>query len=190
MRVLIEIQPFVLILEHDLASNDGWENVIVYPDEFVPGYEYEDEAGVVHVRDDALAGEAWEGGPVLLSWADVEASADWDTTGMNLVIHEFAHKLDMANGAVDGMPPLPAAMSRAHWAEALSAAFKDFCLRVDDGEHTAIDPYAAENPAEFFAVVSEVFFAEPRLLQAEYPAVYEQLAAFYRQNLAARWSAL
>ncbi|CAG0973939.1 MtfA peptidase [Burkholderiales bacterium] len=190
MRVIIAIQACVLILELDLGWYEGWENVVVYPDEFVPGYEYEDEAGVVHVRDEALAGEAWEGGPVLLSWADVEASADWDTTGMNLVIHEFAHKLDMANGAVDGMPPLPAAMSSAHWAEALSAAFKDFCLRVDDGEHTAIDPYAAENPAEFFAVVSEVFFAAPRLLQAEYPAVYEQLAAFYRQDLAARSSIL
>lgn len=186
MRVVIAIQACVLILELDLGWYEGWENVIVYPDEFVPGYEYEDEAGVVHVRDDALAGEAWEGGPVLLSWADVEASSDWETAGMNLVIHEFAHKLDMANGTVDGMPPLPATMSRRDWAAALGAAYGDFCRRIDHGEHTAIDPYAAENPAEFFAVLSEVFFAEPRLLQAQYPAVYEQFAAFYRQNLADR----
>jgi len=188
MRVLIALQACVLILELDLAYYDGWDNIVVYPDEFVPGYEYEDEAGVVHVRDDALAGEAWEGGPVLLSWADVEASANWETAGMNLVIHEFAHKLDMANGEVDGMPPLPAPMSRAVWAEALTEAYRDFCLRIDEGEHTAIDPYAAENPGEFFAVLSEVFFVEPLLLRDEYPLVYEQFAFFYRQDPAARSS--
>jgi Mlc titration factor MtfA (ptsG expression regulator) len=182
MRVVIAIQACVLILGLDLAWYEGFHNVVVYPDEFVPGYEYEDEAGVVHVRDDALAGEAWEGGPVLLSWADVEASADWDTAGMNLVLHEFAHKLDMANGHVDGMPPLHAEMSRAAWAEALGAAFADFSKRVEAGEEIRIDPYAAEHPGEFFAVLSEVFFVEPALLQAEYPAVYAQFVAFYRQD--------
>ncbi len=186
MRVVIALQACVLVLELDLSFYEGWENVIVYPDEFVPGYEYEDEAGVVHVRDDALAGEAWEGGPVLLSWADVEASANWETAGMNLVIHEFAHKLDMANGEVDGMPPLPQTMSRAVWAEALSEAYRDFCARLDEGEHTAIDPYAGENPGEFFAVLSEVFFVDPLLLRDEYPMVYEQFAFFYRQDPAAR----
>jgi Mlc titration factor MtfA (ptsG expression regulator) len=186
MRVVIAIQACVLILGLDLAWYEGFENVVVYPDEFVPGYEYEDEAGVVHVRDDVLAGEAWEGGPVLLSWADVEASADWATAGMNLVMHEFAHKLDMANGAVDGMPPLHAGMSRAAWGEALGAAYADFKHRVDAGEDVRIDPYAAEHPGEFFAVLSEVFFVEPALLHAEYPAVHEQFVAFYRQDPLAR----
>jgi Mlc titration factor MtfA (ptsG expression regulator) len=186
MRVVIAIQACVLILELDLGCYEGWENVIVYPDEFVPGYEYEDEAGVVHVRDEALAGEAWEGGPVLLSWADVVASSDWETAGMNLVIHEFAHKLDMANGSVDGMPLLPAAMSRVAWTQALGAAYDEFRARVEAGEHTAIDPYAAENPGEFFAVLSEVFFVAPGLLKGEYPAVYEQFAAFYRQDMVTR----
>ncbi len=186
MRVVIAIQACILILGLDLGWYRGWENVVVYPDEFVPGYEYEDEAGVVHVRNEALAGEAWEGGPVLLSWADVAASADWRTAGMNLVIHEFAHKLDMANGEVDGMPPLPASMSRAVWAESLGEAFQDFCQRVDEGEMTAIDPYAAESPGEFFAVLSEVFFAAPLLLRDEYPLVYEQFASFYRQDPAQR----
>ena len=84
-RVIIAIQACVLVLELDLAFYDGFENVIVYPGEFVPEWEWEDEAGVVHRNDGPLAGEAMPGGPVVLSWPDVEAGADWENTGMNLV---------------------------------------------------------------------------------------------------------
>ena len=185
-RVIIAIQACVLVLELDLSLYDGFENVIVYPGEFVPDWEWEDDAGVVHRNIGALAGEAMPGGPVVLSWPDVEASADWTASGMNLVIHEFAHKIDMQGGEANGCPPLPSTMSATAWQQALTAAYEDFCVRVDDDEDTAIDPYASESPAEFFAVASEVFFAEPRLLQREYPAVYEQLAAFYRQDPAQR----
>ncbi len=115
------------MLELDLAFYDGFENVIVYPGEFVPDWEWEDEAGVVHRNDGPLAGEAMPGGPVVLSWPDVAASADWASTGMNLVIHEFAHKIDMRNGEADGCPPLPAGMSPGVWRETLTAAYDDFC---------------------------------------------------------------
>ncbi len=111
-RVIIAIQACVLVLNLDFAYYDGFENVIVYPGEFVPGWEWEDEAGVVHRNDAPLAGEAMPGGPVVLSWPDVEAGADWDDAGMNLVIHEFAHKIDMRDGEANGCPPLPAGMSR------------------------------------------------------------------------------
>ena len=185
-RVIIALQAGVLILNLDPAYYDGWESVIVYPDEFVPGWEWEDDAGVVHREDGALAGEAMPGGPVVLSWPDVEASANWGEAGMNLVIHEFAHKLDMRNGEANGCPPLPAALSPALWQKTLTAAYTHFRTRVERGDRTAIDPYAAESAAEFFAVLSEVFFAEPALLLHEYPAVYEQFMAFYRQDPAAR----
>jgi len=181
-RVIIAIQACVLVLELDLALYDSFENVIVYPGEFIPDWEWEDEAGVVHRNIGALAGEAMPGGPVVLSWPDVEASADWESSGMNLVIHEFAHKIDMQRGEATGAPPLPASMSVAAWQKAFTAAYEDFCGRVDGGEETAIDPYAAESPAEFFAVASEVFFVEPLLLDDEYPDVYAQLTAFYRQD--------
>ena len=189
-RVIIAIQACVLVLELDLALYDGFENVIVYPGEFVPDWEWEDDAGVVHRNIGALAGEAMPGGPVVLSWPDVEASADWTSSGMNLVIHEFAHKIDMQSGEANGCPPLPATMSAAAWRRALTEAFEDFCARVDDGEDTPIDPYAAESAAEFFAVASEVFFAESLLLKREYPEVYAQLAAFYRQDPAQRAACL
>ncbi len=185
-RTIIAIQACVLVLELDLTHYDGFENVIVYPGEFVPDWEWEDDAGVVHKNAGALAGEAMPGGPVVLSWPDVEASADWESSGMNLVIHEFAHKIDMGSGDANGCPPLPATLSAQAWRRALTAAYDDFCARVNDGEETAIDPYAAENPAEFFAVASEVFFADPLLLRDEYLDVYAQLAAFYRQDPAQR----
>jgi len=185
-RVIIAIQACVLVLNLDLGFYDGWENVIVYPDEFVPGWEWEDEAGVVHRNGGALAGEAMLGGPVVLSWPDVAAGADWEAAGMNLVIHEFAHKLDMRDGEANGCPPLPAAMAPQLWQKSLTAAFEHFRARVERGEQTAIDPYAAESPAEFFAVLSEVFFADPTLLLHEYPKVYAQFSAFYRQDPAAR----
>ena len=185
-RVVIAIQACVLVLNLDLAHYDGWESVVVYPGEFVPDWEWEDEAGVVHRNDEPMAGEAMFRGPVVLSWPDVAASADWNDAGMNLVIHEFAHKLDMKNGDANGCPPLPAGMSMGTWRKALVAAYDDFCARQDGGEDTAIDPYAAESPAEFFAVLSEVFFVEPALLHDEYPDVYEQFSRFYRQDPAVR----
>jgi MtfA peptidase len=186
MRVIIAIQASVLILNLDPRYYDGWESVVVYPDEFVTELEYEDEVGVVHRRHEPLAGEAMPRGPVVLSWPDVEASADWSTAGMNLVIHEFAHKLDMRSGEANGCPPLPAEMPPRSWQKAMNAAFEHFRGRIEKGEDTAIDPYAGESPAEFFAVLSEVFFADPTLLLHEYPKIYELFSWFYKQDPASR----
>jgi MtfA peptidase len=188
-RTVIAIQACCLVLNLDVDLYDGFENVVVYPGEFVPGWEYEDEYGVVHRRDDVLAGEAMEGGPVILSWPDVADAANWDETQMNLVIHEFAHKIDMRDGGANGCPPLRDPDARREWQRVMREAFADFTARVDAGEETAIDPYAAESPGEFFAVLSAVFFAEPMLLRDEYPAVYAAFARFYRQDLAERYAA-
>ena len=185
-RVVIAIQACVLVLELSLDWYADFENVVVYPDEFVPGWTWEDEAGVVHANDGPLAGEAMPGGPVALSWRDVEASADFEATGMNLVIHEFAHKIDMRDGDANGCPPLDPPLDARSWKAVMSAAYDDFAARVDRDEETAIDPYAADSPGEFFAVLSEVFFASPATLVRAYPDVYAQLAAFYRQDPAAR----
>ncbi|MBV6409528.1 MAG: zinc-dependent peptidase [Burkholderiales bacterium] len=181
IQLSIALQACLPVLKLGLDSYRGWIGVIVYPGDFVIPRRQMSEDGVVHEFDDRVAGEAWEGGPVLLSWFDRPEQAD----GMNVVIHEFAHKLDMLNGPPDGLPPLHEGMRRQDWTGAFEPAYADFCARVDAGEDTWIDPYAAEHPAEFFAVTSEVFFEAPDLLQAEYPAVYEQLRQFYRQDPAA-----
>jgi hypothetical protein len=184
MRLNIATQACVLILGLDPDYYRGWSEIIVYPAQFVPRHQYTDEHGVVHETAHAHMGEAWLHGPVVLSWDDVAGARAMD--GVNVVIHEFAHKLDMRNGEPNGFPPLHADMSRKAWAETFSAAYQDFCDRVDRDEGTAIDPYASESPGEFFAVLSEVFFEVPDLLQDEYPAVYGQLRQFYRQDPAAR----
>ena len=184
-RTIIAIEACVPVLNLDLSLYDGFENVVVYPGEFVPGWEYEDEYGVVHRHADALAGEAMQRGPVVLSWPDVAASANWNEAGMNLVIHEFAHKIDMRDGVANGCPPIADAQARRDWQRELTRAYADFCRRVRRGDDTAIDPYAAENPGEFFAVLSEVFFAEPSLLRTEYPGAYREFTRFYRQDPAA-----
>lgn len=184
VRLSIAAQACILVLNLDIDWLRGWEEVIVYPDEFIPKGEFRDEAGVVHSELAPASGESWEGGPVVLSWADVQ----WrdESLGYNVVIHEFAHKLDQLEGESDGCPPLHRGMRRREWARAFHEAYDDFCARVDGGEDTDIDPYAAENPSEFFAVMSESFFLLPRVVREEYPGVYAQLCLFYRQDPAAR----
>ena len=178
IQLSIALQACLPVLKLGLDAYDGWVGIVVYPGDFVIPRQVMDEDGVMHEYDDPVLGEAWEGGPVLVSWFD-----KLDEIGdVNVVIHEFAHKLDMGNGAVDGIPALPADMSRREWIAAFEPAYADFCRRIDAGEATAIDPYAAEHPAEFFAVLSEVFFEAPDLLRDEYPAVYAQLGRYYRQD--------
>jgi hypothetical protein len=184
MCYAIAAQACILILELDLEYFRGWSEIIVYPDEFLAPREFVDEAGVVHSHREILAGEAWLGGPVILSWADA-APGEYED-GVNVVLHEFAHKLDMLNGETNGYPPLHRGMSREAWIDAFEPAYRDFCERVDGGEDTLIDPYAAEHPGEFFAVMTEAFFEIPSVLRSEYPGVYDQLARFYRQDTGAR----
>ena len=182
----IAAQGCLPILELGLDYYRGWVGIVVYPDEFVIPRSVEDEFGVVHEYQELASGEAWEGGPLLISWRDAQMAG----SGYNVVIHEFAHKLDMLSGEPNGIPALPPEISRAGWQDVLHAGYEDFCAQVDtadaSGQDTLFDPYAAENPSEFFAVMSEAFFETPQMLRAEYPALYEQFSAFYRQDPAAR----
>jgi hypothetical protein len=182
MRIVIAIQACVLLLGRAGSAAEAiedfanFENVIVYPGDFPQSYDYEDEYGVVHKLDEPIAGESWDGGPVLLSWPVVEAG--YIESGMSLVIHEFAHKLDMLNGEVDGIPPMPHERIES-FRKAITEAYEDFCVHVDANEDTAIDPYAAEAIDEFFAVTCEVFFEEPGLLRLEYPDYFGELVAYF-----------
>jgi len=186
IRLSIALQACLPILNLGIEYYDGWVGIIVYPGEFVAPRELHDEDGVVHEYDEAVTGEAWSQGPVILSWEDAAQSAARSGEGYNVVIHEFAHKLDMLNGEPDGMPPLHAEMDRGAWHHALAAAYRDFCARVDGGEDTWIDPYAAEAPGEFFAVMSEAFFEIPDVVLDEYPELYAQFRQFYRQDPVSR----
>jgi MtfA peptidase len=138
---------------------------------------------VQHEYDEVLSGEAMEGGPVMLSWRDVRSAGRSAADAYNVVIHEFAHVLDMANGAADGVPLLPPEIPLAEWQRVLAADYEAFVARVDAAaEDTTLDPYGAEGPEEFFAVASEAFFVSPRAMKAEHPALYGVFARFYRQD--------
>lgn len=180
--VSIAAQGCLPILNLGLAAYREWVGIVVYPNEFVVPRQIEDENGVVHEFTDVLSGEAWQGGPLIISWRDVQMAGD----GYNVVIHEFAHKLDMLNGEADGIPALHSGIAEAEWAEIFFAAYDDFCQRVDSGEETIIDPYASDDPAEFFAVLSECFFELPAVVDREYPALYALFKRYYRQDPLAR----
>jgi MtfA peptidase len=187
MRMSIAVQACMLILNLDIDYYRGWTEVIVYPDEFLVRYDYVDEDGIAHRGEEPLSGESWLEGPVILSWADAQGRDP--ASGYNVVLHEFAHKLDMLNGDANGFPPLHSGMDRRQWAHVFGSAYEDLRACIERGEETALDAYAAENPAEFFAVLSEAFFETPSTVLEAYRDVYRELAAFYRQDPAARLTA-
>lgn len=178
MRVTVALQACLLVLNLDLDYYTGWHAIILYPGDFRVHKEEMDDAGVVHQWTEELSGESWERGPVILSW-DATTSAG---PGFNIVLHEFAHKLDMQNGVADGCPPLPPEIDPRRWTQEFAAAYEEFCSAVDSDESTWLDPYAAESPAEFFAVLSEQFFLQPGRVMHEFPALYTLLSGFYRQD--------
>lgn len=183
MRVEIAAQACLLILNLDHDYYRGWRTVILYPGDFRVAKKAVDDAGVVHEWTEELAGESWEGGPVILSWATHRA-ADPD---INIVLHEFAHKLDMLDGIANGCPPLPRGISPALWARDFESAYNRLCTALERGEPLPIDEYAADNPAEFFAVITEQFFLRPGTVQSVFPAVYGHLRDYYRQDPLTRY---
>ena len=182
MAVAIAAQACLPVLELSLAWYDGFVGIVVHAGVAVAQREFIDDAGVVHHYEEELAGEAMQGGPVMLSWQDVSDAGESAEYGYNVVIHEFAHVLDMIDGRPDGVPPLPSRAARGHWLQVLGEAYAAFCERVDQGDDTLLDPYAAEAIEEFFAVASEAFFVAPQDMRDEHPALYELLREFFKQD--------
>ena len=182
MRITVAAQACLEILELGIDAFAGWTEIVVYPGAFTVKREQMDESGVVSLDENILSGESWMQGPVIFSWPDVAHDSFNRHPGRNVVIHEFAHKLDMLNGRANGMPPLHPEMPIEAWTEALSRAYGSLVRMLEHHRHPSINPYAATNPAEFFAVVCEYFFTAPHILQRHCPAVHEQLKAYFRQD--------
>ena len=181
--VAVAAQACLPVLRLGLARYDGFVGIVLHPDQVVARRTLTDDDGVVHEYDEVLSGEAVEGGPVMLSWRDVRSAGRSASDAYNVVIHEFAHVLDMANGAANGVPLLPSDMRLAEWAGALEADYEAFVERIDHGEQdTALDPYGAEGIEEFFAVASEAFFVAPQAMKEEHPVLYGVFVRFYRQD--------
>ncbi len=182
MAVAVSAQACLLILKLGLDYYDGWVEIVIYPSAFKVPREVSDSNGLVTQREHVLSGESWSHGPIILSWDTAASDITDHCSGHNVVIHEFAHKLDMLNGSANGMPPLHSDMVRQQWTTAFSEAFELLQQQLAHHRHPHINAYAATSPAEFFAVCSEYFFTAPDTLQDQFPAVYDQLKLYYRQD--------
>lgn len=190
MKFTIAAQACMLILELPHRLYENVESIFVYPSAVLrPEQEqgvFVRSPGLVASGPIALLGEAHVRGPVVLAWDRVLRDGRAARDGHNLVYHEFAHKLDMVDGSPDGTPPLVSREQRERWREVCERAFLELRRRTQRGERTFIDDYGSTNEAEFFAVVTEHFFDQPRALQKAQPELYDVLSAFYRQDPASR----
>ena len=166
------------LLEFGREGLHGWKELLVYPAAFRARRSHLDAHGILHEGDDELIGEAWERGPVILSWADVRSDIAAPTDGFCVAAHEIAHKLDALDGAMDGTPPLPRDWQR-QWAVDFQRAYDALREQVESGREGAIDAYAAEAPEEFFAVCTEYHFSAPATLRAAMPEVAAHLRRLY-----------
>ena len=182
IQITIAAQACLQILNLGMSAFNGWVEIIIYQGAFKVNRQITSAKGLVHHENNTLSGEAWDRGPVILSWDDVEHESYNLLPGHNVVIHEFAHKLDMLNGRANGMPPLHPNMPIEQWSLTLSQAYELLNNNLDNFQHSYINPYASTNPAEFFAVISEYFFTAPDILFQYCPDVYEQLKQYYRQD--------
>ena len=179
-RLLIALQACMPILHTGFRALRGWTGVVVYPGEFKVRHQHHDAGtGVISTGEQILNGEAWQIGPLVLSWAAVQQDLAQPWDGYNVVAHEIAHKLDMLDGPPDGVPPLPRGMSRRRWIETFQRAYDRLSRDVNGGHATTIDAYAATNPGEYFAVVSELHFSNPAQLDRAEPEIAGLLRAYY-----------
>ncbi len=183
----------VLHLEGGLAWYDDFVGIVVHPAEVVAHRQVTDDMGVVHEYDEVVVGEAMDRGPVMLSWQDVQASGASAANGYNVVIHEFAHKIDMRYGDADGCPPLPpgfagsgtATDARVAWHRTMQPAFDGFRDKTIvaerfGGERPWLDAYGAESISEFFAVTCEAYFVNRLRFSSEFPALLTLFDEFFQ----------
>ena len=180
MRVTIAAQACLLILNRPGDYYPNLRQILLYPGSFVVDRAHTDGIGVAHHARQVLSGESWSEGQVVLSWDDTLEGAAIPDDGQNVVIHEFAHQLDQETGEANGAPVLARRAHYKRWSQVLGAEFRLLQRRTALGVDTLFSDYGATDPAEFFAVISEVFFEQPQRMATEHPALYRELALFYR----------
>lgn len=186
IQVTIAAEASLLLLGLDHEFYPNVESIIVYPSDYTAPAKTRDASGVVDEYGSTRLGEAWDNGPVLISWADARSDSLNPRDGHNVVLHEFAHKLDMRDGVADGVPKLDDDAQYDTWAEVMSAEYQELVEQTEKGHKSLLDSYGATNAAEFFAVATECFFEKSVLMQEHHPRLYEVLRAFYHQDTASR----
>jgi len=181
IKTTIAVQACLLLLNQDEKYYPKLKSIYVYPAAFITNHSSRDAAGVVHEKRRVLSGESWELGKVVLSWKDTKQGASNIDDGRNVVIHEFAHQLDQETGMANGAPFLRH-KNRRCWSQVLTKEYEKLRAQSATGSRSLLDKYGATNPAEFFAVASEIFFERPQEMQEKHPNLYQQLQGFYRVN--------
>ncbi len=184
--VTIAAQAALLVLGFEGEYYPNVETILVYPQGFLVTVRRPGVGGVIAEQVVPYAGEAAQRGPVVVSWADARRGGREAGDGHNVVLHEFAHKLDMRDGAADGAPYLRDGAQIAMWSRVMSAEYRRLVEETQAGEPTLLDAYGATDAAEFFAVATECFFEMPRRMQNEHPELYAVLSGYYKQDPAAR----
>lgn len=180
IRITIAAQACLLLLNRKTNYYPKLFTILVYPSAFVKRQQTRSGDGVYFTQNMVLAGESWDFGKIVLSWQDTLDGAHIPNDGRNVVIHEFAHQLDQENGRANGAPILAAGQSYQCWSEIFSSQFEILQKQANTGARSLFDYYGATNPAEFFAVASEVFFEQSRQFSQQYPKLYQQLTQYYK----------
>jgi MtfA peptidase len=181
IKLTIAGQACLLLLHRETDIYPNVDSIVVYPSAYrVPTPQHD---GLVVIEgDQTRLGESWQRGLVVLAWDHVLSGAAQPRDGQNVVLHEFAHQLDGEDGVMNGTPELGARARYTSWAHVLGDEFEELSQRLHAGRRSDIDPYGATNPAEFFAVLTEMFFEKPRALKRRHAELYAELAEFYRQD--------
>jgi MtfA peptidase len=182
VRVTIAAQAAVLLLRRDTDYFPRLTSVIVYPSGYVAESKHA-EGGIWSEGEEHLSGHTQRNlRALVLAWDDVRFGAADPNDGRNLVLHEFAHQLDFEDGSTDGTPLLETGEQARSWATVFGDELEALRRSADAGEATLLDPYGAQDPAEFFAVATETFFERGPELARQHPRLYEELRRFYRQD--------
>jgi len=176
----------VLLLNRESSYFPGFSSILIYPDTYETTQVDYDGAVETHRRS-RRAGESWYRGPIVLSWGDVLRGASNSEDGYNVVLHEFAHKLDEENSGTNGLPILGETDHYRDWAEVLGQEYRSLETRVARRKNKVIDEYGLTSPAEFFAVATESFFEKSAAMQKRLPDLYGQLKRYYAVD-PAQWS--
>jgi len=184
IALAIAAQAVLPVLHLGLGWYDDFVGIVVHPDEVLARRSAMDETGVVHDWNEVLAGEAMEGGPVMLNWHDVARAGASATMGFNVVIHEFVHKIDLRDGAPDGCPPLRSRAARRRWLEVMEREYGRFREQVIKAERFGeprpwLDDYGATAIDEFFAVACEAYFVNRERFTQEFPELTGLFDGFY-----------
>ncbi|MBI9018918.1 MAG: zinc-dependent peptidase [Phycisphaerae bacterium] len=170
VRVTIAGQACLLLLNRKTRFFPKLQTILVYPSTYV---------GTSAQGGQSRLGESWQNGPIVLAWNSVTGGAVNMTDGQNVVIHEFAHRLDQEDGDADGAPILESRGSYTAWAQVLGAEYMQLVNKTGKHKRSVMNNYGATNPAEFFAVATETFFEKPKQMQKKHPELYEELKEYY-----------